>query len=390
MPDFSAGSDSVFQRALRVLVATLVPLTASAIYAPANAAPSGGQVAAGQATVSSQGNTTRVTQSSTRAVVNWQGFNVAAGESVVFVQPSAGSITLNRVSGGSASDISGSLSANGRVFIVNPSGVVFGSTARVNTAGLVATTADIGNTNFMQGRYEFHAPGPDGSQIANHGVITVTDGGRVALLGPSVENTGTISANRGVVVLASGQVFLVDLFGDGLVQVAAARVSAPYFGDTVTNVGNLQVGAGTVLVRSRLQPVQGNINSTSIANLASSTVVLPGGTIAFVGDVAGGVQSAAPTWLVAVGPQFQGAGVIDATPTYSFQPVAALPSGSSSIGGPADNAAAVDLAQTTSVGWQNSIAFRKPSAIPMSPVLSPANARCIPWPRVGGRRMCSP
>jgi hypothetical protein len=99
-----------------------------------------------------------------------------------------------------------------------------------------------------------------------------------------------------------------------------------------------------------LQPVQGSINSTSIANLASSTVVLPGGTIAFVGDVAGGVQSAAPTWLVAVGPQFQGAGVIDATPTYSFQPVAALPPGNSSIGGTANNGSALDIAHATSVG----------------------------------------
>jgi len=348
MPDFSARPDSALQRALRMLVAALAPLTASVVHAPADAAPTGAQVAAGQATVSTQGNTTRVTQNSTRAVVNWQGFDVAAGENVVFVQPSASAVALNRVSGASASNISGNISANGRIFLVNPNGVVFGSTARVNTAGLVITAADIDNAKFMQGTYEFHAPAPDGSQIANHGVITMTDGGRVALLGPSVENTGTINANRGVVVLATGQVFLVDLFGDGLVQVAAARVSAPFFADHVSNVGNVQVGAGAVFVRSRMQPVQGSINSIDIANLASSTVVLPGGTIAFVGGVSGGVQSAAPTWLAVVGPQFQGAGVIDATPTYSFQPVAALPPGNVSTA--ADIGAAVDVTRTTNVG----------------------------------------
>jgi trimeric autotransporter adhesin len=328
------------QQTPSALAAGAIALCLCTITTAAIAAPTGGVVSAGQATVSAQGSNTRIQQSSARAIVNWQGFDVAVGESVTFVQPSASAITLNRVSGINASSIAGNLTANGRIFIVNPNGVVFGPTARVNTAGLVATTADIDNTSFMQGRYEFRTRGNDNAQISNQGVITTSDGGRVALLGPTVENTGTINANRGVVYLAGGQVFLVDLFGDGLVQVASAHIYGGTLGPPVTNIGAIQVGAGTVLVRSMLQPVQGSINGVDVANLASAAVTLPGGTIAFIGTPAN-VQSAVPTWvadLIPAGTQFQGAGIIDATPVYSFQPtqvtIAGAGGGTAQVGAP--------------------------------------------------------
>ena len=126
-------------------------------------------------------------QTTSRAIINWQSFDVAHGETVVFSQPSASAIALNRVTGATASSIAGNINANGRIFIVNPHGVVFGPTASVNTAGLLATTAGIDDSNFMQGRYEFRTPAPDSSQVSNQGVITTTDGGRVALLGVSVK-----------------------------------------------------------------------------------------------------------------------------------------------------------------------------------------------------------
>jgi filamentous hemagglutinin family protein len=288
-----------------------------------------------------------VEQSSARAIINWQGFDVAAGETVVFAQPSASAITLNRVAGASASNIAGNISANGRIFIVNPNGVVFGATASVNTAGLVATSANIDDASFMQGRYEFRTPGSDNAQISNQGLITTSDGGRVALLGPHVENTGTIAANGGVVVLATGQIFLVDLFGDGLVQVASARVQGPPFGDIVHNIGDIRVGSGTVLVRSLPQFLQGSVNLVNVADLASRAVILPGGAVAFVGSAAGSLHSAYPAWLgpalVSVGPMLHGAGIIDATPTYSFQAPGNTVAG-------AANTAPTNLARLTEVG----------------------------------------
>src|SRR5687767_8005791 len=103
------------------------------------AQPIGGKVSAGQATIAqANGSTTVVTQSSTRAAIDWQSFNVPAGSTVTFRQPSAASVALNRVPGGSPSSINGNLSANGQVWLINPSGVLFGKGAQVDVGALVA------------------------------------------------------------------------------------------------------------------------------------------------------------------------------------------------------------------------------------------------------------
>lgn len=298
------------RRNCRALSQTIVALSAAvALCGPTHAAPAGGQVAAGQASITPQGTTTVVKQNSARAIINWQNFDVAAGETVAFQQPSASAITLNRVAG-ATSNIAGNINANGRIFIINANGVVFGPSAVVNTTGLVATTADIFDADFMQGNTDFRIAGSNNAQISNQGVINAP-GGRVALLAPHVENTGTISANGGVVVLGTGQIFLIDLFGDGLIQVATAHQQGGPFGDLVHNMGDIRVGSGIALVRSLPQLLQGSVNSVNVTNLANSAVLLPGGTVAFVGATANAVQSSAPTWLgsgvIYVGTTFQGA-----------------------------------------------------------------------------------
>src|SRR5580698_2741087 len=138
---------------LRLLVG--VSLTAMALASQANALPSGGTVSGGTAQIATCANAENITQSSTRAVIAWQSFNIGTSESANFQQPGTSSITLNRVGGGSASQINGSLTANGQVWIVNPDGVAFGSTAQVNVGGLVATTAGISNSQFMAGSNNF-------------------------------------------------------------------------------------------------------------------------------------------------------------------------------------------------------------------------------------------
>ena len=122
--------------------------------------PKGGQVIAGSAAIAQPtANQMVITQSTQRVAINWQSFNIGAGYGVQFVQPSSSAIALNRVVGLSGpSQILGSLTANGQVYIVNPSGVVFGKGAMINTGALVATTRDISTSQFMAGGND-HAVG---------------------------------------------------------------------------------------------------------------------------------------------------------------------------------------------------------------------------------------
>src|SRR5262245_47797879 len=118
---------------------------------PAAAGPEGGTVVGGAATISGQGSAAVVVnQSSSHAIINWHTFNVGAGQSVTFNQPGSSAVALNRVVGGlGPSEIYGTLSANGRVFVINRDGVLFGPGAVINTAGFLASTSDIKNSDFM-------------------------------------------------------------------------------------------------------------------------------------------------------------------------------------------------------------------------------------------------
>ena len=95
-------------------------------------------VSAGAAGIATVGNTTTINQSSQRVAIDWTSLSTRANEALVFNQPNAQAIALNRVTGSSPSELLGSLTANGQVFILNPNGVLFGAGSQVNVGGLVA------------------------------------------------------------------------------------------------------------------------------------------------------------------------------------------------------------------------------------------------------------
>lgn len=154
-----------------------------------DALPVGQQVVSGTATFATAGNTLTVTNSP-NAIINWQGFSIAAGERTTFSQQNAASAVLNRVTGAYRSDIFGMLDSNGKVFLINPNGIIFGSGSQVNVAGLVASSLGISNENFLAGKYDFTA-GSTAGAVQNQGAITTTAGGMVWLISPNVENSGS-------------------------------------------------------------------------------------------------------------------------------------------------------------------------------------------------------
>ena len=225
----------------------------------AHANPTGPTVAHGSAQFARpDANTLNVTTSS-NAIINWQGFSIDAGELTRFTQPSASSAVLNRVTGSAPSSILGQLLSNGRVFLVNPHGIVFGKDAVVDTAGLVASTLGISDADFLAGSYKFDA-GPDAGDITNQGLIKSGADG-VFLLAPGIENSGVIRTAGGDLVLAAGRtITLTSLDLDGvrvevqapedealnLGQLIAERGAAGVFAGSIRNSGTVEANAVTV------------------------------------------------------------------------------------------------------------------------------------------------
>src|SRR5437879_1078543 len=236
-------------------------LTSALASATAWALPQAGTVAAGSATISTPTSTSlRIDQTTTSLIIDWTRFSIAANEAVRFQQPSAASIALNRVTGQEPTAIYGSLSANGQIFLVNPSGILFGSSARLDVGSLTASTMNITNQDFLAGRYRFAQDSTrPNAAVVNQGVITAGPGGYVALLGAAVRNEGVIQAELGTVALGAGQAATLDMRGDGLIGfVVTDAISGSVTGPRgeslaayVSNSGTIRADGGTVRLTAR-------------------------------------------------------------------------------------------------------------------------------------------
>lgn len=274
----------------------------------ANANPQDGQLTAGTATIT-QTSTKRldIDQQSQKAIINWKFFSIGEFETTNFNQPNASSITLNRVTGADPSSILGSLTANGQVWLVNPNGIVFGKTARVDVSGLLATTLDINDNDFMSGHYKFSSGG-NGAMVVNEGEITVRQAGLASLVAPGVENSGIIQANLGHVQLSSAAGFTLDLYGDGifnfLLDEKVTEAVIAYDGSkpaaAVANSGQLIADGGKVVLSANVAKsvidhainMDGLIQATSVKE-ANGEIILHGGSEGVV-EVSGTLDASAP------------------------------------------------------------------------------------------------
>lgn len=257
---------------------------ASLLPAMALANPSGGTVVAGTATIGGQGSQMVVTQTSNNAVINWNSFSVGANESVQFVQPNASSAILNRVTGGSASNILGNISSNGRVFLVNPNGIVFGYGSVVNVGSLVATTLDVSNERFMNGEYAFARGNAAPGSVVNRGTL-VADGGNVVLLADQVNNEGIIRAQYGNIILHAGSAFALSFDEDGLINYELDEITAGSWGATsaqagVNNSGTIEAIGGTIYMTAAMaqnvtRSVVNNTGTVSVTTVVTDHYGIP-------------------------------------------------------------------------------------------------------------------
>ena len=203
--------------------------------------PTGGEVVAGQATISTSGSTLTVNQASDRAIIHWQDFSIASGHTTTFVQPSATSAALNRVTGGNPSAIHGTLQSNGQIYLINPNGVLVGAGGVVDTGGFLASTLDVSDSDFIAGG-DLRFSGGSTASVVNLGKISGSTAD-VILIAHTVENHGTLDAPNGTAALAAGSEVLVKASGEERVFVEAGSSSGT---SSATQAGLIRAAAAEI------------------------------------------------------------------------------------------------------------------------------------------------
>jgi filamentous hemagglutinin family protein len=252
--DYCRGS-----RAGSVVVLLLAcGLPARLVYAN----PVGGTVSQGSASFNTQGSQFTI-QTSDRAVINWQSFNIGAGQTTTFVQPSSSSVVWNQINDPNPSQILGTLNANGYVVLQNQAGFYIGGQAVLNAHGLLMTTAPTPAPDLSSGgAWQFNAPPPTAS-IINYGQINVGNGGSAFLIAHDIENHGTISAPQGQIGLYAGKQVLLSDRPDG--RGLSATVTLP--AGSVDNSGKLIADAGTIAMHAQVVNQGGLVQANSVREI---------------------------------------------------------------------------------------------------------------------------
>lgn len=239
-------------KAVTSMIILSFALTPSVFALPENAT-----VQAGDVTFTNPNESTlNINQMSDKAIIDWIKFCIENGQTVNFIQPGSDSIALNRVTGPSISEIFGALNANGKVWLLNPNGILFGPSSKINAPGFLASTLNIKNDDFLDKVYAFTKSPDSNGYIINKGQITAGDGGYVALLGNAVKNEGIVQAKLGKVVLASGEKMALELDSDGIISVVIDEPISEIvkdrdendIKDAVSNKGTITADGGIVIL----------------------------------------------------------------------------------------------------------------------------------------------
>jgi len=250
------------------------------------ALPTEGMVVTGQTTISTPSATAmHIEQKSNSAIINWRSFGIDHGEALNIAQPDTRSILLNRVTGNTSSEIFGTLSANGRVFLVNPNGILFAPGASVNVGGLVASTLSISDNDFLSEQYSFSRNGTAAS-VVNQGEV---NGEFIALLGENaVTNCGTLVTSKGTTGIGTGEKITLTIDPGGLV---AIKVDKSSLNSQITNSGVIEADGGRVVITTLaagelLASVVNNSGKVRAASMTErdGTIVIEGGSIINTGS----------------------------------------------------------------------------------------------------------
>lgn len=276
---------------LNVISLIILTTYTGATYASTQGLPQQGlpqqdKVVSGNVTFTTTADKMTINQTSDKAQIDWKSFDIGQNKEVKFEQPNEHAVAYNRVIGGNASQIQGKLTANGKVYLANPNGVIITQGAEINVAGLLATTKDLekisengnGNGNGNGNSYQFTRKTKDGQEVKNQGKIKAKD--FVVLNGDKVINEGEIDATNGKVYLSSGYNFTFTL-PDSSISVALEDNAAQ---GIVKNEGSIKAGEITLSAKGRNQVLDslvmnnGVLEATKVSS-KNGKVVLSAGNV---------------------------------------------------------------------------------------------------------------
>lgn len=231
----------------------------------ANALPTGAQITSGSVSSAVNGATMTINQSSNKAIVNWNTFDVGSAAKVNINQPGSNAVILNRVVGNDPTQIHGQINANGQVMIVNPNGVVVGKDGAVSASGFTASSYGISDADFLAGKNKFDRSGSTAG-VRIDGKIEASAGGYVVLIGAEVTNNGKISAPQGTVVMAAGESVTVPVdVAQGVNTLNATDGVTKTIGVPLSNRVRMNISAATI--------------NTAVNNTADGVIVAEGGQV---------------------------------------------------------------------------------------------------------------
>ena len=256
----------------------------------------------GTVTIEKTADKMTIDQKTSTTQINWHSFDIGKNKEVEFKQPTTNSVAYNRVTGGNASQIQGKLTANGKVYLANPNGVIITQGAEINVAGLFATTKDLERISENGNSNKFTRKAKEGKvltegQVLNQGKITAKD--FVVLNGDQVVNEGEISSNNGKVYLSSGEDFTFTL-PDSVISVALEDNTVQ---GIVKNEGSIKAGEITLSAKGRKQALDslvvnnGVLEATKVSSKNGKVVLsadnvelnnesdIKGEIVSFVADV---------------------------------------------------------------------------------------------------------
>jgi filamentous hemagglutinin family protein len=263
---------------------------ATALAPGAWASPQGVTVSTGTATVTQTGPQTSI-KVSNGAVLNWNSFNIANGQSVQFVQPNKASFVWNFIDDPNPTRIMGGLSANGFVALLNQNGFFFGPNSVISVGGLIVSTARPATTSFGEGNVWDFTGAPPLASIVNYGQIKVSEKSSLFLIAEKIDNHGILEAPDGTLGLYAGKEVLVSERPDG--RGLSAKVKLP--GGSVDNRGSLIADAGTISVEAQVVNMDGIVRANSIREqnghieltAEDSVTIGPNADISASGDTTG-------------------------------------------------------------------------------------------------------